>query len=138
MNIYFSGSIRGGREDQALYAQIIQALAPYGTVLTEHIGLASLSSDGETRSEREIFARDKEWVRQADAVVAEVTATSLGVGMELGYADEWGTPTLCLYRPQESRRLSAMVTGCPNFQVAEYQGIEEVPAILERFFTSIA
>lgn len=30
MNIYFAGSIRGGREDRALYLEIIQQLSKYG------------------------------------------------------------------------------------------------------------
>ena len=44
--IYFAGSIRGGREDASLYNSVIQHLSQYGTVLTEHVGLESLKSDG--------------------------------------------------------------------------------------------
>ncbi len=36
--LYFAGSIRGGREDAALYRRIIQELGKYGDVLTEHVG----------------------------------------------------------------------------------------------------
>lgn len=36
--IYFCGSIRGGRDDAALYKRIIDQLKQYGEVLTEHIG----------------------------------------------------------------------------------------------------
>ncbi len=35
--IYFCGSIRGGRDDAALYRRIIDQLKEYGDVLTEHI-----------------------------------------------------------------------------------------------------
>lgn len=35
--IYFCGSIRGGRDDAALYKRIIDQLKQYGDVLTEHI-----------------------------------------------------------------------------------------------------
>lgn len=38
MQIYFCGSIRGGRQDQELYFRIINQLRSYGEVLTEHIG----------------------------------------------------------------------------------------------------
>ena len=36
--IYFCGSIRGGRDDAALYKRIIDQLKEYGEILTEHIG----------------------------------------------------------------------------------------------------
>ena len=39
--VYFAGSIRGGREDAALYAEIIGAMRGKGLdVLTEHVGAA--------------------------------------------------------------------------------------------------
>ncbi|MEM7514802.1 MAG: nucleoside 2-deoxyribosyltransferase, partial [Bacteroidota bacterium] len=47
MNIYFAGSIRGGRDDKELYLEIIQLLTEYGTVLTEHVADPSLTSWGE-------------------------------------------------------------------------------------------
>jgi 2'-deoxynucleoside 5'-phosphate N-hydrolase len=47
MKIYFAGSIRGGRDDKELYLDIIKWLGKYGTVLTEHIGDATLSALGE-------------------------------------------------------------------------------------------
>lgn len=134
--IYFSGSIRGGRDDQALYLQIINLLGEYGEVLTEHIGNASLTAHGEgDRTDDYIFQRDKQWVKDWTFVVAEVTTASVGVGMELGYADEWGKPTLCLYRPQPGRKLSAMVGGCPSFSVRTYESGEDLPVILAEFFS---
>ena len=38
MKIYFAGSICGGRDDAALYRQIIVMLMEYGEVLTEPLG----------------------------------------------------------------------------------------------------
>lgn len=46
-SVYFCGSIRGGREDQALYARIVSRLRRYGKVLTEHVAAAELDSRGE-------------------------------------------------------------------------------------------
>lgn len=40
--IYFCGSIRGGRDDAALYRRVIDQLKQYGDVLTEHIADADL------------------------------------------------------------------------------------------------
>lgn len=45
--LYFCGSIRGGREDQALYGRIVSRLRRFGAVLTEHVAAAELSARGE-------------------------------------------------------------------------------------------
>lgn len=42
MNIYFCGSIRGGRQDVAIYQQIVSCLKNYGRVLTEHVAFPEL------------------------------------------------------------------------------------------------
>lgn len=100
MKLYFCGSIKGGRDDQALYADIIRELKRHGKVLTEHVGSENLTADGERGiSCKEIFSRDMSWIDEADAVVAEVTTPSLGVGFELGAADARSLPVLCLFRP---------------------------------------
>lgn len=46
-SVYFCGSIRGGREDQALYARIVSRLRRYGKVFTEHVADAELEPRGE-------------------------------------------------------------------------------------------
>ncbi len=137
MQIYFAGSIRGGRSDQGLYLSIIELLKTYGTVFTEHIGDKALSIRGEDGpSDQSIYARDMEWLMSADVVVAEVTQPSLGVGYELGRA-EGVKPVLCLYREQEGKRLSAMVAGNKNLVVEQYRALEDLKEIFERFFNSI-
>lgn len=47
--VYFAGSIRGGREDAAVYKRIIDYINATDTVLTEHIGLGSLSVKARTK-----------------------------------------------------------------------------------------
>ena len=42
MNIYFAGSIRGGRNDVGVYTPLITHLKKYGTVFTEHVGDCNL------------------------------------------------------------------------------------------------
>lgn len=127
MKIYFAGSIRGGRDDAQIYADIIKLLQSYGEVLTEHVGEASLKSDGETKlSEEHIYSRDTDWIRQADIVVAEVTQPSLGVGYELAYAESLQIPVVCLFRTDAERKLSAMIRGNKYFQVHEYSSTQDL------------
>jgi 2'-deoxynucleoside 5'-phosphate N-hydrolase len=134
VKIYFAGSIRGGRDDWALYRDIIDVLGEYGTVLTEHIGNSELEITGEDLADREIHDRDLGWLRDCDYLVAEVTTPSLGVGYEIAKATEWGKPVLCLFRAQMDRRLSAMIAGSDGVQVATYIGLQDLSKTCERFF----
>ena len=134
MKIYFAGSIRAGRDDQELYHRIIQGLQRHGQVLTVHVGDPSLTQWGdEGPSDQNIYARDMAWLADADFIVAEVSTPSLGVGYELGRAESLGKPTLCLYREQDGRRLSAMVSGNPNMVVVRYQTVEEAQTYIRTF-----
>ena len=73
MKIYFAGAIRGGRDDVALYLELVELLRPYGTVLTEHVADEQLTSLGESMDDRAIHNRDLTWLKEADCLVAEVT-----------------------------------------------------------------
>jgi hypothetical protein len=138
MKIYFAGAIRGGREDVALYLKIIELLRPYGTVLTEHIADEQLTSLGESENDRAIHDRDLAWLKEADCLVAEVTTPSLGVGVEIGKATEWGLRVLCLFRPSSGRALSALIAGSSRVTVREYQNAAEVAEIFADFFMTSA
>jgi nucleoside 2-deoxyribosyltransferase len=137
MKIYFAGSIRGGRDDQALYFDIIGRLGLYGRVLTEHVGGSGLDSHGEEGSDREIHDRDIAWLREADCLVAEVTTPSLGVGYEVGRALEWGKPILCLYRRSSGRALSAMIAGSGGVKLRVYESTADLDEIVREFFGTV-
>lgn len=138
MKIYFAGAIRGGREDAALYLELVKLLRPYGTVLTEHIADEHLTSLGEQGDDRAIHDRDLAWLKEADCLVAEVTTPSLGVGFEIGKATEWGKRVLCLFRPGAGRTLSALIAGSDRVTVCEYQMAADVEEIFDDFFANVA
>lgn len=134
MKIYFAGAIRGGRQDAALYYEIVRRLQEHGEVLTEHVADSELGILGQDIGDRKIHDRDLDWLQTADYLVAEVTTPSLGVGYEIGKATEWGKTILCLYRPETGRSLSAMISGCNAITVREYQSAAELTEIIEKFF----
>lgn len=139
MKIYFAGSIRGGRDDAAIYSEIINKLKKWGEVVTEHVADAGLSEWGEADStDEEIYQRDIAWLSSASAVVAEITQPSLGVGYEIGQAEAQGKPVLCLYRMVPDRRVSPMMLGNQNLKQRSYANMSDVDAILEEFFGSIS
>ena len=134
MKIYFAGSIRGGRNDRALYLDIIRFLQQFGEVLTEHVGDQHLEAFGEDKlSDEAIYQRDMDWMASSDVIVAEVTTPSLGVGYEIGKAEDLGKKILCLYRSQPGKRLSAMISGSPHVHNIYYDKKEEAFRAIEDF-----
>ena len=135
MKIYFAGSIRGGRSDTEIYAQIIQFLQGYGEVLTEHVGSDELMDKGElSLSDREIHDRDMDWLLESDLMVAEVTNPSLGVGYEIGRAIEAGKQIICLYRTGSKNNLSAMISGAEGVDLIEYEKLNSLKDKLKEIF----
>ena len=136
MKIYFSGSIRGASADRKTYRLIVHRLKEYGKVLTEHVAKADESGEVEI-DDREIFKQDIEWLKSSDILVAEVTAPSHGVGYEIGKAEEYGIPVLCLYNDVTGRPLSAMINRNDNLTVMRYRTNQEAVKILEKYFSSV-
>ena len=77
------------------------------------------------------------WVRQADALIAEATNPSLGVGYEVAKAEEWGKPVLILFSETGERKLSAMIDGSPLLTVERYKNIDEAKQAIDTFIHSL-
>ena len=140
MKIYFAASIRGGRKDQNKYNELIRFLSSKVQVLTEHVGDSSLNQTGEqNRSDKEIYQRDLEWLKSADAVIAEVTNPSLGVGYELGIAEKLGKPVLCLFDDADhNRNLSAMISGNHKITTFHYTSLDQAKEEIISFIHSFS
>jgi len=140
LKIYFAASIRGGRKDQNKYNELIGFLSSKVEVLTEHVGDSSLEQTGEQNlSDKEIYQRDLEWLESADALIAEVTNPSLGVGYELGIAEKLGKPVLCLYKDSsDDTKLSAMVSGNQKFRTFLYHDLDQAKEEIVSFIHSVS
>lgn len=137
MDLYFSCSLTGGRQDQPVYAALVAYLQSLGhRVLTEHLAAeAVMAADGGVSPEA-VFERDTTWLRACDAVIAEVSTPSHGVGFEIAYALGLGKPVFCLAR--EGVRVSKMLTGIrqAGFAFTTYATPEEALAHLGAFLTA--
>lgn len=134
VRVYFSGSIAGGRENLPVYQHIVARLKSLGhDVLSEHVADASVLTRERDVPAREVYRRDIDWLNQADAVIAEVSTPSLGVGYEIRCALERGTPTLCLYH--DGLFVSKMITGnsAPRLTVATYRDLSELDRQIDAF-----
>lgn len=136
--IYFACSIRGGRDEQPIYQEIVSIIKQHSELLSELFADKSLTSLGHKNlSDYEIWGRDMDWLNSADGVIAEVSTPSLGVGYELAKAEEAGKKALVLYRPKEGKRLSAMIAGSPNLKVVEYQLTSEIELVIKDFIKTL-
>ena len=136
MNIYFAGSIRGGEPDREWFQQLITYIKQYGRVMTEHS--FDFSYEDEIKKDDVwIYTTDMGWLRESDAIIAEVTAPSLGVGYEIAKAEEWGIPVLMLYRDTPTRKPSAMLNGNKNLPMIVYNEKKEVLEAIDTFLKGL-
>jgi nucleoside 2-deoxyribosyltransferase len=134
MNIYFACSITGGREFESIYRAITEALLSDGhDVPTAHLADSKVKEVEWQAVPREIYERDTAWIRDCEALVAEVSTPSHGVGYEVAYALSLGKPVLCVYR--EGQPVSKMLTGNsqPSISVKSYRDSEEAISIIRAF-----
>jgi len=134
MNIYFACSITGGRDFESIYRAIITALLADGhEVPTAHLADPRVKEFEGQVPAREVYERDTAWIRACEALVAEVSTPSHGVGYEVAYALSLGKPVLCVYR--EGQPISKMLTGNshPTISVRSYRDTEEAIAVIRSF-----
>lgn len=136
-SIYFAASISGGRNFQAQYEKMADFLAQHARVLTQHVASANVVEWEKKFSAEHIFRRDTAWLKESDALIAEVSTPSLGVGYEIGLAESLGKKIYCLYNQKSPFRLSSMVKGNANVQTIEYENEEDALEKLEKIVHEI-
>jgi hypothetical protein len=137
MDIYFAASIRGEGIDPDICSKLVERLKTHGRVFTERICEDVNYADEFAGPDHEIYERDVAWLRSADALVAEVSTPSHGVGYEIAKAEEWVKPILCLYRRNSRHRISAMIGGNRGLLVVRYAGLEEALKSIDDFLSGV-
>jgi len=138
MNIYFACSITGGRTFESAYQEITRYLLENGhEVPTAHLAGSNVLALEKVIDPREVYDRDTTWIRACDALIAEVSAPSHGVGYEIGFALEHDKPVLCL--AQEGISVSKMITGNHEaaLQMKFYRNVDEGIAFVRDFLANI-
>ena len=138
MNIYFACSITGGREFESVYQEFTDTLLSDGhEVPTAHLAGSNVMALERVIEPREVYKRDVAWIRACDALIAEVSVPSHGVGYEIGFALEQGKPVLCM--AQSGRPVSKMITGNSHLslKVKFYRDAAEGIAIIREFLSGI-
>lgn len=138
MNIYFACSITGGRAFESVYQEFTRALLAEGhAVPTAHLAGSNVMALEKVIDPRVVYDRDVTWIRACDALIAEVSVPSHGVGYEIGFALSEGKRVLCL--AQAGLAVSKMITGNPHpeLQVQYYRDVTEGVGIIHTFLSGI-
>ena len=138
MNIYFSCSITGGRNEEEVYQALVKEMLALGhQVPTAHLSKSNVLEVEKIAKPEEIFARDIRWLRNCDAVVAEVTSPSHGVGYEIAVALMLEKPVLCCFK--KDRKVSMILTGnsSANLSLYPYESADQAVAGLREFIDQL-
>ena len=139
---YFSAAIRGDTSFERNFRKIIEVISKFGEPLTERSDLynpldKALGHKEEKVREKQIYRRDMiRWLGIADAIIAEISGGSVGVGYEIRYAiRDRRIPVFCLYH--ESSKPSLIVKQDPSKYVIlqTYSNADDIEKYLTGFLT---
>lgn len=136
--IFLSGSIRGGRQLLETYQLMYNILEETGAdALCWHVADPELEKIEMEMTEEEIYSRDMGLLDKSDALIAEVSVPSTGVGFEICRALVRRIPVLCLYKPDAI--VSAMILGNkdPLIEVREYTTKKFLKQIITDFIKTL-
>ena len=138
MNIYFSCSITGGRKDEQVYQVLVDyLLSDRHEVPTAHLSRPDVLELEAVTPAGEVYLRDSNWVKACDALIAEVSTPSHGVGYEIALALCLGKPVLCLYR--SGCKVSKMIIGntSPGLKVTPYDTAGQAVGLARSFLAEL-
>lgn len=139
LNLYFSCSLTGGRDDEAVYGAMVRHLVDAGhQVPTAHLAEPSVMDLEAVIDPFEVYDRDVKWIDECDALIAEVTTPSHGVGYEIALALGLGKPVLCCYRAGVP--VSKMILGnrSVGLVLGEYIDENQALALIDEFLDGLA
>src|SRR6266852_3063948 len=143
MRIYLACTVRGDRGGVRAGRAICERLQQQGhQVLTTHLLAADVNAAEARLSEEEVFRRDIDWLSTCDALVAEASGSSYGVGFEVGYvlgrAASTGQRVALVYDAARRGAISRLIVGncdaaCTTFG---YRSIEELTTFIDEQFST--
>jgi hypothetical protein len=141
VNVYLACTVRGDRCALHFTRAVASQIAALGhTVLTSHLLEDGVEEAESQLSEQQVFERDLEWLSRADALIAEASGSSFGVGFELGYflaSAGSGRRALLLYDAGRRDSVSRLIVGnChPNCTTRAYGNAPELLHVVTEFLS---
>jgi nucleoside 2-deoxyribosyltransferase len=141
VRVYLACTVRGHRGGLLAARAVADRLRALGhEVLTSHLLEDGVEQAEAALSERDVFERDHRWLDACDALVAEASGSSYGVGFEVGYvtgrAAATGQRVFVLYDATRRDQVSRLVSGYGDEHSASlaYESIEQVAAFVDAHF----
>ncbi len=135
MKVFLSTAItRGRREYVEAVKRIVDVLKDDGAqVLNERVSDPNFPGPAVDRSQTMREVRD--WLQEADALVAEATISSTGIGAEVTTVQTHGKPVLLLYDAHFGFRISDWVVHNPyaNVEAQPYRDLNDVERLVREF-----
>jgi nucleoside 2-deoxyribosyltransferase len=141
MCIYLACTVRGDRGPLPALRRVVSRLEEHGhEVLTSHLLGDDVEQVESSLTEEQVYERDIAWLRGCDALVAEASGSSYGVGFEVGYvlarAAETGQRVFLLYDARRRGAISRLIPGNtdPRCTRLEYADVEDLMRFLDAHF----
>ncbi|HPC83764.1 MAG TPA: nucleoside 2-deoxyribosyltransferase [Thermoanaerobaculaceae bacterium] len=132
MRVYLCAAMTNADRRLADIEALLAALEGAGhEVPTRHVAAADARMLDRDLTDQDLAARDLAWLAAADAVIAEVTTPSHGVGVEVAHAVHLGKPVLALHR--RDAVVSRLLTGLPGVERQTYETPAEAAQHALRF-----
>lgn len=141
MRIYLACTVRGNRHALVAAREIAARLERHGhEVLTVHLLDDDVERAEATLTEAQVYERDLRWLDSCDAVVAEASGSSYGVGFEVGYvlgrAAQSGQRVFLLYQAGRRDAISRLIAGNrhPRCITFAYENLAALGTFLDAHF----
>jgi NAD(P)-dependent dehydrogenase (short-subunit alcohol dehydrogenase family) len=141
VRIYLACTVRGDRGGVAAGRAICERLRHHGhDVITAHLLDDNVETAESQLTEDAVFRRDLEWLSTCDALVAEASGSSFGVGFEVGYvlarSDRTGQRVMLLYDRARAGHVSRLLVGNvhPACTTVAYDSVDELVALIDQRF----
>ncbi len=143
MRIYLACTVRGDRSALPAIREIVSCLERHGhDVLTAHLLQDDVEQAESRLTEAQVYERDLGWLQACDAVVAEASGSSYGVGFEVGYvlarSAETGQRVFLLYDTRRTGAISRLIPGntdprCVQFA---YDDLNSLARFIDEHFSN--
>ncbi len=136
MRVYLAAAMTSADRDVGGIGAVLAAIEALGHDVPPRHVADPLGRDVEgPATDGEIARRDLAWVAGSDALVAEVSTPSHGVGVEVATALAGGLPVLLLHR--RGTTVSRLLLGLDGVEAAPYADADEAAAAVRRFFARL-
>ncbi|MBZ5588904.1 MAG: nucleoside 2-deoxyribosyltransferase [Acidobacteriia bacterium] len=138
MRVYLAAAMTNASRDVGAIGALLEAIESCGhEVPTRHVADPLGREVEGPATDGEIARRDLDWVASCDALVAEVSTPSHGVGVEVATALRHGLPVFLVHR--RDAQVSRLLLGLAGVEAGAYsmtaEAAEAVRSFLKRIFS---